>query len=113
MASGLAGVARCTVPMMTTNVYAAIVTAYCHCSDCCGPNAAGITASGRPPVARKTVAAPRSVLLGSTVIIEGRRYTAEDRTSIRHEGRFDIYFRTHKEAREFGIRKLTVTIITQ
>ena len=61
---------------------------------------------------RKTVAAPRNVLLGSTVIIGGHRYTAQDRTAIRYDGRFDIYFRTHKEAREFGIRKLTVTIIT-
>ena len=59
------------------------------------------------------MAAPRGVHFGSTVIIDGRAYTAQDRTALRYDGRFDIYFRTHKEAREFGIRKMTVTIITQ
>ena len=97
---------------MTTNSYAAIVTAFCHCSDCCGPDARGVTASGQRPVTGTTVAAPRNVLFGSAVIIGGHRYTAQDRTARRYDGRFDIYFRTHKEAREFGIRKLTVTIIT-
>ena len=98
---------------MTTNSYAAILTAFCACRVCCGPGAVGITASGAKPQTEHTIAGPRSIPLGSTVIIGHRTYRVEDRTALRYDGRFDIYFRTHKEAREFGIRKMTVTIITQ
>jgi len=97
---------------VTTNVLVAIITGYCSCQRCCGPNATGLTASGRAPIVGKTVAAPRSVLLGSTVVIAGHRYTAQDRTARRFEGRFDIYFTNHAAARRFGIQTNTVTVIT-
>lgn len=98
---------------MKTNVYGAIITAYCHCTYCCGPDARGVTASGQIPIAGKTVAAPRAVLLGSTVVIGGQTYTAQDRTNPRYDGRFDIYFKSHAEARRFGIRTNQVTVITK
>lgn len=87
---------------MTTNIITAVVTAYCACRVCCGPNAAGITAAGTRPVAGRTVAAPRWVPLGSRVRINGRWYVAEDRTARRYDGRWDIFFRSHDEARAFG-----------
>ena len=58
------------------------------------------------------MAAPRSVLLGSTVLIAGHRYTAQDRTARRFDGRFDIYFATHRDALKFGRQTNTVTVIT-
>lgn len=98
---------------MKTNVYVAIITAYCHCRACCGPDARGVTASGLLPVVGTTVAAPRAVLFGSTVVIAGHRYSAQDRTALRYDGRFDIYFKSHAEARRFGIRTNQVTVITK
>lgn len=95
---------------MTTNTYEAIVTAYCACM-LCTPGR-GITASGDVPRANHTIAAPRLIPFGASVVVSGNAYVVRDRTAKRFDGRFDIYFRTHKEARKFGIRKLTVTIIT-
>lgn len=97
---------------MTTNILTAILTAYCACRTCCGPNAAGITASGTRPVAGRTVAIPRAYPLGSRVVIGGHTYVGEDRTARRYDGRIDIFFPTHAAARRFGIRTNTVTIIT-
>lgn len=96
---------------MTTNTYEAIVTAYCACM-LCTPGR-GVTSAGTVPRPAHTIAAPRNVPLGSGIVVAGLHYRVEDRTARRYDGRFDIYFRTHKEAREFGIRKLTVTIITK
>lgn len=98
---------------MKTNVYEAIVTGFCACQQCCGPMASGLTSANTVPRPAHTIAAPRNVPLGSGVVVAGLHYRVEDRTARRYDGRFDIYFRTHKEAREFGIRKLTVTIITK
>lgn len=96
--------------MILTN---AIVTAWCACSLCCGPLAPRPTASGLWPRAGRTVAGPRSVPLGTPVIIAGRRYVVEDRTARRYDGRFDIYFDTHKEALRFGKQRHNVTIGTK
>jgi 3D (Asp-Asp-Asp) domain-containing protein len=94
-----------TNPIITN----AIVTAYCCCSLCCGPKAAGIAANGKPPVEGLTIAGPRSIPLGTRVYIEtiGWR-TVTDRTAKRFDGRFDIYFRNHADAVKFGKRKLKV-----
>jgi 3D (Asp-Asp-Asp) domain-containing protein len=99
--------------MPVTNIITAIVTAYCSCKICCGPNAKGICANNKPPVEGKTIAAPRSIHLGSTIQIDGKSYTASDRTAIRYDGRFDIYFRSHQKAKAFGKQIKQVTIITK
>lgn len=90
-----------------TNV---ILSAYCACRICCGPDAANLTAIGTPPKQGIAVAAPRNVPLGSIITINGHRYTAEDRTAARYDGRFDIYFRSHEQAKQFGIRRATVIV---
>lgn len=90
-----------------TNV---ILSAYCACRICCGPDAANLAAIGTPPRQGITVAAPRNIPLGSIITINGHRYTAEDRTAARYDGRWDIYFRSHKQAKQFGIRRATVTV---
>ena len=94
------------MPILTN----ALITAYCACRICCGPDAANLTAIGTPPKQGITVAAPRSIPLGSTIIINNHRYTVEDRTAARYDGRFDIYFRSHEQAKQFGIRRATVIV---
>lgn len=98
---------------MKTNVLIAIISAYCHCTICCGPTAKGINAAGKAPVQEHSIAVPRRYPLGTKVIIAGHTYTADDRLAKRYDNRFDIYFRTHREARKFGIRTNNITIITK
>ena len=95
-----------------TNVILATITGYCACSVCCGPNATGITASGKKPTPQHTVAGPRALPFGTIVIANNRAYRVEDRTSRCFDGRFDIYVATHKQAKAFGIKTNIVTIIT-
>jgi 3D (Asp-Asp-Asp) domain-containing protein len=92
--------------MIFTN---AVTTAYCLCSLCCGGN--GVTASGDVPVQGVTVAAPRSVPLGTVVWIEGiGRRVVQDRTAKRFDGRWDLYYKTHAEAVRFGKRRLKIVV---
>jgi 3D (Asp-Asp-Asp) domain-containing protein len=98
---------------MTTNVVVAVVTAYCKCNLCCGPNAKGICANNKPPIAGVTIAASRNIPLGSKVEVLGKTYTVQDRLAKRFDNRFDIYFASHKDAKQFGIRTNKVTIITK
>ena len=89
-----------------------ILTAYCACVLCCGPNAKGITASGLRPVQGVTVAGPRHIALGTKVNINGHNYILQDRTARRFDGRWDIYFTNHAEALRFGKQYATnLTII--
>lgn len=93
---------------MTNTV--AIITAYCACKLCCGPDAVGLTASGVRPVQGVTVAAPRSVPFGTLVNIDGVGLrTVQDRMARRYDGRWDVYFERHEDAKQFGIRKAVVT----
>lgn len=89
----------------------AIITAYCACTHCCGPHATGLTSSGTPPKQGVTVAGPRRYAKGTRIVIEGvGERIVEDRTAKRFDGRFDVYFVNHADARKFGIRTNTVTI---
>lgn len=86
------------------------ITAYCACKKCCGEGAKGITASGRLPVEGHTVAASRSIPLGTRINIEGLGWrVVEDRLAKRFDGRVDVYFASHAAAKKFGIKKLKIT----
>lgn len=91
----------------------ATVTAYCACTLCCGPHATGLNARGKHPVQGVSVAGPRNIPLGTHVRIEGMTnvFTVDDRTARRFDGRFDLFFNSHKDALKFGRRELTVTIV--
>jgi 3D (Asp-Asp-Asp) domain-containing protein len=89
---------------MTTNILTAIVTAYVATGQPC--------ADGKYPKVNQTIALPRAYPLGSTVIIQGRRYLGQDRTARRFNGRFDIFVADRTTALNWGRRKLTVTVIT-
>lgn len=94
-----------------------IATSYCACVLCCGHKATGITAIVRPPVEGITIAAPRSIPLGTLVRLElpALRWTnvfrVEDRTARRYDGRWDVYIEDHQKARRFGLQRGNVTII--
>lgn len=85
------------------------VTAYCACKECCGSQARGLTASLVRPKQGVTVAGPRNLPFGTRVWIEDQGwYVVQDRTALKYDGRFDIYFRSHRAAKKFGIRQLRV-----
>lgn len=86
-------------------------TAYCSCRKCCGKSD-GITASGTIAKEGRTVGVDTSVIpLGSTVIIAGREYIAEDTGGAVNGNQIDIYFDSHEEALAFGVRYLKVEVI--
>lgn len=86
------------------------VTGYCACQVCCGKYADGVTASGRPPVQGRTVAA-NFAPFGSILTIEGleNSFVVEDRMNRKYSQRVDIYFQNHDEALRWGKQKRLVT----
>lgn len=93
--------------MILTN---AILTAYCACRLCCG-EATGLAADGRL-ITIGAVAAPRHIPFGTRVHIPGLgTRVVRDRTALRYNGRWDVYVRTHREAKRFGIKTATIKII--
>lgn len=84
------------------------VTAYCACSQCCGPYANGITASGKIAKAKHTIAVDAYnpiVPMGTKVIIEGVEYTVEDTGNLNHYGNdFDIFYDNHAACSTWGRR---------
>lgn len=96
-------------PMYTLEVD---VTHYCACSLCCGENAAGITASGKP-VAEGLVAMSSYYPFGTKIEINGVMYTVEDRGGSGIENdihRVDIYVPDHQQALRLGRYTTTATI---
>ena len=93
------------------------VTAYCPCTKCCGPDAAGITASGLPVSHNegKFVAADTKVLpFGSKLNIPGYGDNAAvpviDRGGAIKGHRLDVFFASHQEALEWGRQWVMVTV---
>src|SRR5262245_41938018 len=91
------------------------VTAYCACTKCCGPNAQGLTASGKDVSYNesKFVAADRSMAFGTKMLIPG--YDAQpveviDRGGAIKGNRLDVFFPTHQQALEWGRRTVAVTV---
>jgi 3D (Asp-Asp-Asp) domain-containing protein len=48
--------------------------------------------------------------LGTIIVIQGKKYTCEDRKAKRFDGEFDIYMATRSEALEFGRKELVYTV---
>lgn len=94
------------------------VTAYCPCAKCCGKNARGITASGKPIThngGRFVAADTRLFPFGSTLSIPGYHddmvVEVIDRGGAIKGDKIDIFFPTHAQAREWGRQKLPVRIM--
>jgi 3D (Asp-Asp-Asp) domain-containing protein len=94
------------------------VTAYCACKLCCGPKAQGITASGKRVSYNggKFVAADTDVLpFGTKIVVpgynRGRAVPVADRGGAIRGRKLDLYFPTHREAREWGRQWVEVKVI--
>lgn len=89
------------------------ITHYCACKKCCGPNAQGITASGKRVQAGKTIAVDPSVIkLGNKVYIDGYGYMeAQDTGSAIKGNIIDVYVEDHQEALEMGVQYKDVYLI--
>jgi len=105
---------------MITNLVAGVImtiSAYCNagpegCKICCGKWVANNrTASGAKPVAGVTVAASRAIPFGTRIHIEGVGWrTVQDRLAKKYDSRVDLFMADHKSAKNFGIKRLKVTI---
>ena len=94
-----------------------LVTAYCPCKTCCGPDARGITASGATVKAnggRFVAADPRLFDFGDKVSVPG--YHGGMAVPVLDTGgdikgrRLDVYFPTHAQAKRWGARWVTVEV---
>lgn len=86
------------------------VTAYCSCSSCCGKSN-GITASGTKATAGRTIAADTSKYpFGTKLVINGHTYTVEDRGGAINGNRIDMFFNSHSEALQWGVKYCDVYI---
>ena len=92
---------------------AATVTAYCPCAICCGVmGGTGITASGKQARQGVTVAASRSIPMGTRLRIEGVGVrVVQDRLAPRYDDRVDVFFTSHSDAQRFGKRSLKVRVL--
>lgn len=97
------------------------VTAYCACQSCCGKSpdhpAYGITATGTRATQGRTIAVdPRVIPYGTVLYFEGPDgliggYVAEDCGGAIKGNRIDLYFDSHEDALEWGIKEKDIYII--
>lgn len=88
------------------------VSAYCPCQICCGKNACGVTASGHEIIpGEKFAAADKSIPFETMLGIPGYgRVPVLDRGGAIRRDCIDVFFPTHREALDWGIRFLDVVI---
>ena len=91
------------------------VTAYCPCEKCCGKWSDGQTASGYwIRLGDRFVAAPRHIPFGTKMIVPG--YNNDQPVEVKDRGgaitvdRLDVYFDTHQEALNWGVRYLEIRL---
>jgi len=91
------------------------VTAYCPCERCCGRYSNGQTACGhkiRP--ADAFVAADKKYAFGTEMLIPGYNNAVPvkvlDRGGAIHGNRLDVFFASHNEALDWGVRYLDVKV---
>ena len=88
------------------------LTAYCGCSSCNGQWTGYPTASGVMPTVGRTIAVDPSVIpLGTKVVINGHTYVAEDTGGAIKGSKIDIFFSSHSEAMNFGVKYAEVYVI--
>ncbi len=91
------------------------VTAYCPCPKCCGEYSDGVTACGYEIQPGDTfVAADRRYSFGTEMLIPGysnsRAVKVLDRGGAIKGNRLDVFFATHQEALEWGVKYLEVSV---
>ena len=91
------------------------VTAYCPCPKCCDRYSDGVTACGHKIRSGDFfVAADKKYPFGTEVIIPGYKSSEAvkvlDRGGVIRGNRLDVFFHTHQEALNWGVRNLEVKI---
>lgn len=91
------------------------VTAYCPCPKCCGQYSDGVTASGlKIQPSDVFVAADKRYSFGTEMIISGynngQPVKVLDRGGAIQGNRLDVFFHSHQEALEWGVRYLDVKV---
>ncbi len=91
------------------------VTAYCPCPKCCGRYSDGITASGHKIcLGDFFVAADRKYPFGTEMIVPGYKsgeaVKVLDRGGVIRGNRLDVFFDSHQEALQWGVRNLDVKV---
>lgn len=94
------------------------VTAYCPCSKCCGSSADGITANGHKIADGDTfVAADKKFPFGTEMVIDGYNdnYSVPvlDRGGAIKGNHIDLFFPSHQQALNWGVRSIDVKIRTR
>jgi len=91
------------------------VTAYCPCEKCCGRYADGVTACGHKiQPGDYFVAADRRFAFGAEMIIPG--YNSDKAVEVLDRGgairgnRLDVFFHSHQEALNWGVKYLDVKV---
>lgn len=91
------------------------VTAYCPCEKCCGEWADGVTANGHViEPGDFFVAADSRFPFGTEMLIEG--YNTSNTVKVYDRGgaikgnKLDVFFHTHQEALEWGVRYIDVKV---
>jgi 3D (Asp-Asp-Asp) domain-containing protein len=89
------------------------VTHYCPCEECCGKSD-GITFTGTQAQEGKTIAVdPEIIPLGSTVIMDGQEYIAEDIGGAIKGNRLDIFMNSHQAALQAGVVQAEVYVLEE
>ena len=88
-----------------------IVTGYCSCSQCCGPNATGLTSTGTK-AQRGTIAADPAIFpLGTQLNVPGYGEGVVEDSGPRVKGyNIDVWFPSHAEAKAWGTREMYVEL---
>lgn len=89
------------------------VTAYCECEKCCGKNACGLFASGRPVYVGGVAADWRVLKKGTRITIQNCTgyFRVEDTGRLVKGNHIDIYMTNHSNALRFGVQKLRVKVL--
>lgn len=98
------------IEVKTTYVGTFTTYGYCPCEYCCGKTD-GITYTGTTATAGRTIAVDPSVIpLGSTVIVNGVEYIAEDIGGAIKGNKIDVFYPDHETAREHGVQSAEVYV---
>lgn len=107
-----------TIPEQPKHIYLGEfkLTAYCgeNYKHICNDGDPSKTATGTKPTAGKTIAVDPSVIpYGTKVVIDGKEYFAEDCGGAIKGNRVDVFFDTHQDALNFGVKWKDVYVVVE
>jgi len=96
-----------------------VATAYCPCEECCGEHADGRTATGRDAYKAGVAVDPKHFPLGTRFDIPGYErgpngngswVLADDTGEDINGMKIDVRFRTHREAKKWGKKRIKIRV---